>query len=54
MQKLITAYRNDRSDKNATKLAAYNARHLMAACLLSADDVALLNEAIAQAAVNHI
>ena len=45
MQKLLNAYRADRTPANAAKLRAYAGKHPMAACMLSPDDTALLNAA---------
>lgn len=46
MTKLIAAYRNDPSIKNARKLERYERAHPMAVCLLSKEDSELLNEAL--------
>jgi hypothetical protein len=51
MTKLLTAYRADRSAKNAAKLRAYDRAHPMAACLLTKTDADLLADAIHQANV---
>jgi hypothetical protein len=47
MTKLLNAYRANRSVSNACKVHAYDRAHMMAACLLSADQCALLADAIA-------
>lgn len=48
MSKLLANYRADKSMANAIKLAAYDRKHPMAACLLSVEDTDLLAQAIAQ------
>ena len=42
MDKLITAYRKLPSPANRAKLQAYLARHMMAACLATPEQVAFL------------
>ena len=49
MIKLLNAYRADPSEKNAVKLAAYEDKHPMAKCFLSADDFLDLKKALEQA-----
>jgi len=49
MSKLIAAYLANPSKKNAIKLARYEAKHMMAACLLSAEEGVTLNAALAHA-----
>lgn len=49
MIKLLNAYRADPSDKNAAKLAAYEAKHTMAKCFLATDDFLDLKKALEQA-----
>ena len=46
MSKLLNAYRADPSEKNALRLAAYHAKHPMAACFLATDDLLDLKEAL--------
>ena len=46
MIKLLNAYRADPSEKNALRLAAYQAKHPMAACFLATDDLLDLKEAL--------
>lgn len=50
MIKLLNAYRADRSDKNALKLAEYERKHPMAKCFLATDDFLDLKAALQQAA----
>ena len=45
MQKLIDAYRKNPITANAMRLVIHAKRHPMAACMLTIDDIALLNEA---------
>jgi hypothetical protein len=42
MTKLIEALRQDPSDKNIAAARKYLSKHMMAACMLSADDFAFL------------
>jgi hypothetical protein len=42
MSKMIQALRNDPSEKNIAAARKYLAKHMMAACMLSAEDYALL------------
>lgn len=49
MIKLLNAYRADPSEKNALRLAAYQAKHPMAACFLATDDLLDLKEALEKA-----
>ena len=42
MTKLINAYRKLPTPANRVKLQAYLARHMMAVCLASADEIAFL------------
>lgn len=46
MQKLLTAYRADKSIGTARKIRAYDRAHSMAACLLTREDADLLADAI--------
>ena len=46
MNRLLDKYRAERSLPNAMKLAAYDRKHPMAACMLSTADADLLREAI--------
>ena len=48
MIKLLNAYRADPSDKHAARLVAYDDRHPMAKCFLSADDFFDLKKAVQQ------
>ncbi len=47
MAKLLKAWLERPNMENARKLVVYNQKHMMAACMLTKDEVLLLNDAIA-------
>ncbi len=49
MTKLLNAFREARTLKNAQKLRAYERAHPMAACMLTQEESSLLSAAIQQA-----
>jgi hypothetical protein len=49
MHKLIDAYANKPTDKNALRLKRHADLHPMSACLLNAEDTVILRQAIKQA-----
>ncbi len=42
MTKLLTAYMTNKTDATAKRLQAYLAKHMMAVCLASPEDIATL------------
>jgi hypothetical protein len=49
MSKLLATYKSAPTLQNAKRVRAYDAKHMMAACLLSPEETNLLAEAIRQA-----
>jgi hypothetical protein len=49
MHKLIDAYANNPTDKNALRVKRHADLHPMSACLLGAEDAVILRQAIKQA-----
>ena len=49
MNKLLAAYKTSPTLQNAQRVRAYDRAHMMASCMLSAEETGLLAEAIRQA-----